>query len=456
VIEEARATQYEAFVDEVNNDPFIPVMPKSVKIQSESAAPFGYTCWTLKNGARVFFKQTDFNASEVAFSAVSKGGSSLLPEKDVKNASILGNVMGATGIGTFSSTELEKKLAGKQVSCGAILNQVTERLSGSSTPKDLRTLFELIYLRFQQPCLDQKGYDNLMATLRTSLENAEKEPMLAFSDSVRKVLYGNQPRLFRLMHLSDMEGLDYAEVRRIYSDRFKNGGDFDFFFTGAFDIDSLRLFTEQYIAPLKAQKKRETYVDHHIDFVTGSVENIFNRKMETPQARVMEFWHGTYPHNIPNELAVDALGAILSQRYLKSIREDAGIAYSVGASGDLTYEVRDEYTMQISCPVKPAQMQEALRLMKVDLEDIAANGVKEEELAKVREFKLKTYADSQKKNGYWHSLIVESTLWDKDGQTGYEEAVKTLSSEQIQKFAKHMIQEGNCRIIGILPTDMTE
>ena len=112
--------------------------------------------------------------------------------------------------------------------------------------------------------------------------------------------------------------------------------------------------------------------------------------------------------------------------------------------------------MQISCPVKPAQMQEALRLMKVDLEDIAANGVKEEELAKVREFKLKTYADSQKKNGYWHSLIVESTLWDKDGQTGYEEAVKTLSSEQIQKFAKHMIQEGNCRIIGSLPADMTE
>ena len=39
----------------------------------------------------------------------------------------------------------------------------TENLEGSSTPKDLRTLFELIYLRFQAPANDPDGYNNAMA-----------------------------------------------------------------------------------------------------------------------------------------------------------------------------------------------------------------------------------------------------------------------------------------------------
>ena len=390
VIDEVRNTQYEAFVDEVNNDPFIAQMPKPVKIQKESQAPFGYTCWTLKNGARVFFKQTDFNASEISFNAYSRGGIAYLPTKDVKNASMVDAVMGSTGIGTFSSTELEKKLAGKQVSCKVTLGEQSERLSGSSTPKDLRTLFELIYLGFQGASVDQKGYDNLMAMLRTQLENAEKNPMTAFSDSLMQTMYGNNPRHFSASHLKDLEGIDYAEVRRIYNDRFKNGGDFDFYFTGAINVDSLRLFTEQYIAPLKAQKKREVFKDNNVDPLKGKAENIFKREMETPQATVVEVWHGEHPYTMANSLAVDALGEILTQRYLKSIREDAGIAYSVGARANLSYGLKDEYTMQIYCPVKPESMQEALRLMKVDLEDVAANGVKDEELNKVKEFKPTT------------------------------------------------------------------
>ncbi len=455
-ITEVRNTQYEAFVDEVNDDPLIAKLPKKGAIASEAPVDFGYTCWTLKNGARVFFKQTDFNASQVLFFASSKGGISKVPTKDVKNASMLGQVMSSTGLGTFTSTELEKKLAGKQVSCNAALGELTEHLSGSATPKDLRTLFELIYLQFQAPCNDQKGYDNMMASLRTQLENAEKDPMTAFSDSIRSTIMGKNERRFTPSHLADLDGINYADVRRIYSDRFKNGGDFDFYFTGAFDIDSLREFTEQYIAPLAKQKKREQYVDHHIDLLPGMKENIFSRTMESPQATVVEVWHGSYPYTMQNDLAVDALGSILTQRYLKSIREDAGISYSVMADAQLKFGLKDEYMLQVFCPVKPAAMQQALELMKVDLEDIAANGVREEELSKVTEFNLKTYNDNQRKNAYWQSLIQAKVQWNKDVQTGHEQAIKSLSSEQVQAFAKHLLQEGNCRIVGILPTDFTE
>ena len=154
---------------------------------------------------------------------------------------------------------------------------------------------------------------------------------------------------------------------------------------------------------------------------------------------------------------VNALGEILTQRYLKSIREDAGIAYSVGASAAAQYGARDAYLMQIYCPVKPAQLDSALLLMKQGIDDIAANGVTAEELDKVKQFELKDYADSQKKNGYWMGLIYAQTLWNKDERTGYEDTIQKLTSKDIQDFVKNvLLKQNNCVTVSIRPTDMTE
>ena len=84
-------------------------------------------------------------------SAVSKGGSSKVEDKDLANLKFFDDAMSATGVGSFTATELMKKLAGKQVSVSPVLGYLADNLQGSATPKDLRTLFELIYLRFQEP-----------------------------------------------------------------------------------------------------------------------------------------------------------------------------------------------------------------------------------------------------------------------------------------------------------------
>ncbi len=114
--------------------------------------------------------------------ADSWGGSYKFADKDVLNGKLVETVMNSTGWGNFTATELKKKLAGKQVGFSIGLGKYTESLSGSSTPKDLRTLFELVYLYFQQPANDPDAFHNVMATLRTQLENADKNPQKAFGD----------------------------------------------------------------------------------------------------------------------------------------------------------------------------------------------------------------------------------------------------------------------------------
>ena len=453
----AKAAKLEAYVDNVKNEPLVPVLPKKGKIVKESKADFGYTCWTLANGAHVYFKQTDFNKSEVQFSAASFGGKSHVDDKYRVNAELLADVMGNTGLGNFTSTELQKKMAGKQAQVSVELGAISEYLNGSSTPKDLRTLFELIYLRFQAPANDVDGYNNTINFLKMQLANIEKNPQAALSDSVKATIYGHNPRAERI-HLADLAQADYNTIKRIYSERFNAGGDFDFYFTGAFDVDSLRAFTEQYIAPLKAQKKRETYdASKTINMVSGVHDNNFRRDMETPQAYIIQYWNGPLTYTLKNAALVNALGEVLTQRYLKSIREDAGIAYSVGASGQANFGARENYAIQIYCPVKPAKLDSALLLMKQGLEDVANKGVTAEELEKIVTFELKDYADSQKKNEYWQSLIMDKTRWNKDGQTGYEATLKSLTPADVQSFAKDVVlKQMNRCTISMLPTNFTE
>lgn len=453
----AHEAKLEAYVDNVKNEPLVPKLPKKGKITKEQKSDFGYTCWTLSNGARVFFKQTDFNNSEVQFEALSFGGKSRTADADRVNVELLPSVMASTGLGNFSSTELQKKMAGKQASVSANLGQATETLSGQSTPKDLRTLFELIYLRFQTPANDVDAYNNFINLLRTQLENVEKNPQAAFRDSVNATIYGHNPRMANI-HMKDLKDADYNTIRRIYSERFNAGGDFDFYFTGAFDLDSLRAFTEQYIAPLKAQKKRETYDASKISApVSGIHDNHFRRTMETPQANIIQYWNGPLAYNVKNAVVANALGEVLTQRYLKSIREDAGIAYSVGANCSAQFGTRESYNIQIYCPVKPAKLDSALLLMKQGLEDVATKGVTAEELEKVVTFELKDFADSQKKNEYWMDLITSKIAWNKDEQTGYENALKALKPADVQAFARDVVlKQMNRCTISMLPADFTE
>ncbi len=452
----AKAAKLEAYVDSVNNDPLVPQLPAKGAIKKEEAAPFGYTCWTLENGARVYFRQTDFNDSEVLFSASSKGGMSRTDAKDFVNVELFSDVIGSTGLGAFTAPELEKKLAGKQASVRVNLGELTENLSGNATPKDLRTLFELIYLRFQAPANDSEAYANTIAILKSQLENADKVPESALTDSLRATLYGHNP-LMRQLHVADLEQADYATIQRIYTERFAAGGDFDFFFTGNFNVDSLRLYVEQYIAPLKAVSQRETYTDRHIEPVKGIVDNHFVRAMETPKAYALQMWTGPIEYNMKNALVVDALGQILTQRYLKSIREEKGLAYSVGAMGQADFGLREQYVMQVICPTKPAKMDSTLLLLDQGLEEIAQKGVTAEELGNVVKQTVKTFTDNQKKNAYWQGLIANMVLWNKDLQKDYETTAKALKPEDIQKFVQNVLLKQKNRVtVTMMPADLKE
>lgn len=436
-VEQARQATLQAYVDSVKTGPLVARLPRLGRIKKESEAKFGYHKLTLQNGAEVYFKQTDFDESNVSFSARSFGGLAYVDDADLYNARILPMVVGATGIGNFTATELSKKLAGKQVNIGAGMSQACESLSGNAAPKDLRTLFELIYLSFGPPANDPESYNNLLARLRVQLANAEKEPTTALRDSVFATLYDHDPRV-RSLRLADLERVSYEGVRRLYAQRFASPSDFKFFFVGHFNEDSLRLFCRQYIASLP-KGRTESMRDPHIETHQGETTNDFSRAMQTPKAYVLQYFSGAAPYLLSDATTMNFIGQILTKRYDKQIREEAGIAYYCGADAELSRTLKDEYSLQIQCPVKPADVDTCLVLIAEGLEGMARDGVSNDELRDVRAFMLKQFADNQRENGYWQNLIINNEVWGVDYHTGYEEAVKSVTSDGVKRLLNDVV-----------------
>lgn len=446
----AKVAKLEPYVDNVKDEPLIQKLPKKGKIKKEEKADFGYTKWTLSNGANVYFKQTDFNDAQVLMTAFSYGGNSKYSDKDVPNIQLFNAVVNATGLGNFKATELDKKLAGKQASVSASMTQLTETLAGNSTPKDLRTLFELTYLKFQQPANDPDAYNNLISTLKTSLQNAEKVPMTAFRDSISSTLY---PGILRQqpVKIPTLEAANYEAIKRMYSERFKAASDFDFYFTGNFNVDSLRLFTEQYIASLPKGGKRENYTNLNIVPRLGDVENRFYRNMETPQAYMLQYWHGEMPYNLKNAAVASAFGDVLSKRLLKSIREDGGLAYSVNASAQVEKSDDERYTLQIVCPFTPEKADSVLYLIDLGINEILEKGVTPEELDEIKKFELKEFTEAQRSNAYWQGLIQRKNNWNIDSRSEYEATIKAITSKDIQDFIRVMKSHKNRSTVIMLP-----
>lgn len=441
-IDAVHGEQLTAWVDNVKQEPLIAQLPAKGKIVSEKEnTTLGYKELALSNGARVLLKKTDYKDNEVLLNASSKGGSSLLGEEDIINAKAFDAVIGSSGLGNFDVTELQKALAGKQANVNLQLANFHEIVSGSSTPKDIETLFQLTYLYFTDIKKDEKSYAQLMTTLETILKNQELSPDAAFSDSLMVTLYSRNPRNTNIK-LEDLKKINYDRILQIAKERTANAGDFTFEIVGNFDEAAIRPLIEQYIASLPGNGQKEQWKKIST-YNRGEAVNKFTRKMETPKANAYMYWYNLdVPYSLENAVAVGAAGEVLEMIYLKKIREDAGAAYSAGATGSCQYGGDTPFTALIGiCPMDPAKSDLALKIMDEEAKKLCTT-VDADMLNKVKEAMLKKADDAARTNGYWLSVIDTFDEYGIDTHTTYKDLVKALTPEKVAKVVKDVIFAG--------------
>ena len=449
----ARTAQIEAYVDNVKDEPLMTTLPKPGKIKKEvKNERFGYTELRLSNGVKVVLKQTDLKKDQVLLRGYGYGGSALYGNKELPNLKMFGDVIEASGLGNFSHTELEKALAGKIASASLSLSDYREYVNGSSTPKDVETMLQLVYLMFTNISKDQKSYDNLMQTAEVSLKNRLLQPENVFSDSLTLTVGNHHPRV-KPFDLDDLKKVSYDRILEIAKERTANAAAYTFDIVGNYDEATIRPLIEQYLGSLPSQKKVQKSKKIDTDF-KGEVINNFKHKAETPKSIAVMLWYSKkVPYTSENSIKASIAGQILSMEYLKKIREDASAAYTVGASSGMSVDDFDKTsTIYVYCPMKPEKADVALQIMRDEVEALT-KGCDPDKLAKVKEYMLKNHADQLKQNNYWISVIDMWRYKGVDLHKDYEELVNAQTPESIAAFVKEVLKAGNHAEVIMMPEE---
>ncbi len=181
--------QYEPYAgSEVSGD-LVENLPAPAAITSEETiTDVGITHITLANGVQVYLKPTDFKDDEVILSSDSPGGKSIVPDDEVPTAALATYLITQSGVGSYSQTDLEKLLAGKLVNVSPYIGELGEGFSGSASPQDLETLFQLVYLYATEPRMDPNAYTLMQRMIDDFLKNRALDPSSKLDRQVRRDL----------------------------------------------------------------------------------------------------------------------------------------------------------------------------------------------------------------------------------------------------------------------------
>ena len=446
VIAAVNGAELQPYEDTGVKKPLIPegTKLKGSKVKATSADAFGNTIWTLKNGVKVVLKPTDFKADEISMRATAMGGQSLIADEDMALAGQLTSFISYQGVGEFSPTDLQKQLAGKAVGVGPFISSSSHGMSGYCSPKDVETLLQLVYLHGTSPRFDEDAFNLVKEQLVQAYANIESDPNYALQRELYANLY-NKPNRQKAWGAADMEALTFEQYKKVYNTLFTNPDDFTFFFVGNFNEAELKPLVEKYLGSLPKTKGTLAYnSENAIGYNAGEKEHRFQVAMEMPKTTIFYVLNGELEVNLKNKIALSVLDQVLDIRYTKSIREEMGATYSVSSMGQLSgLPSEPDYALLITFDTKPEIADQARAALIPEIEKIAAEGVTDEEMGKIKEYMLKERADALKQNGNWMSWMISREMLGVDMTTGYEEIITNLSSEDIKALAAKILADGN-------------
>jgi zinc protease len=441
-VDKVKSKQIDAYVDAVTASSLMEKTPTPVEITKERQIPeIGVTEFYLANGIRVLMKQTDFKNDQVLFNSYSPGGTSLISDADLTEARLATAVAGQSGVGAFDLTALQKVLTGKQVGVAPTVSETGEGFSGSASPKDLETLFQLVYLYATAPRIDRAAFDLIKTQLRTALQNRSLTPGAALDDAVREALYGKSPRIGPPT-LEDIDTLDFDRLSAIYRDRFADLGDSTFVFVGSFDPAVLKTLARTYLGNLPAKNRKEAWKDVSADPAGGVVERVV-RKGKDERSVVQLIFAGPTKTDEETRTLLTAIERVLNIRIREELREERGGVYAPGVQASVQKIPDEEYTVTISFSCDPKRADELASAVFTILDDLQKNGPSADVLAKVKEQGHRTLEEGERTNGFWLgtlSRLATAPGGDLLEVTHFDERVTALTSEKIRDAAREYLR----------------
>ncbi len=414
-------------------------------VEESTNSDFGTTEWQLANGATIVVRPSTLKADEVILNGYSAGGRSVLDDEQYLSGLMLSSLMSNSGIGEYSAVELTKVLSGKMAGLSTYVSEHSHGVRGRSTPADIETLLQLLYLNFAAPRFSDSDFETFRRRVRSNNENQATDPDYLAERRYAEVVYNGAKRKMPLS-IEMIDSLRLADFVKTHQVLFSDVDNFRFTIVGNVDLEVLKPLVELYIGSLKSDLTNEKMSERDLGVraVKGIVQDNFDVKMEQPKVGVqMLYWGEGIDYSLRNSVIMSYFKAALDDLLLESVREELGGTYGVGVSMSIAKRPFEYYRVSLRYDTNEEQIDHMQDTIIKQLERIATEGVAKERMDKTREYLLKSFGNTKEHNSGWLGYINSLYVNDIDYLADYEKVILEITSDDVRNIAQKILSDEN-------------
>jgi zinc protease len=141
-----------------------------------------------------------------------------------------------------------------------------------------------------------------------------------------------------------------------------------------------------------------------------------------------------------NQLKMRVLGDVMDIVYTEKIREDEGGTYGVGVQGNLSLRPKPSFMFFIGFDTNTEMYEKLMGIAIAELQNVANQGPRPEDLKKVKEFLVKKHAEDLENNRYWMGCIQTMDRDKYNPMANYEQIVNSITADDVANMAKAVLK----------------
>lgn len=411
--------------------------------------------WTLSNGAKVYLKHSEEQKNNLMLSGFREGGIYAIDSSKYISALFTKNILAASGAGDFNRRALSQYLAGNSASATLVLSNSREGVVAGAELKDMKTMFQLLYLKWTSPRVDSAVFTQTLRRAAESADNSRLSPAYSYTRSISRLLAGDDYISDTITSERIRRELKMEDILPVFNSRFKSAKGFQFVIVGNYKEDSLKPLIEQYLGGLPGGDFPSGYVYKGASG-GGAEEDIVMYAGEAPRSTVNLFFQsGDIKYDYPAIIQQELLQEVLKVKLRLNLREENSGVYGVSVAISSTNKPAALIRSRINFTCAPESAMFLTSQAKQEIEKIANDPAYfAAELERIKIQLADQHKKQVSKNSFWSAGLRNHfyhgfTGWEYFNN--YEKLLNQVTAQQVAAFANKYLVQTPCIKAVLLP-----
>lgn len=415
--------------------------PKSHEpIKETVEADLGISEFHFENGCVCRHRHMDYEKEQVYVELNIAGGVLEEKENELGLTRMAGTVLNQASSSHMSFSDIRDWRIGKKFNLSVNVETTRLHFSLTSTKKDLPYALEMLHMYLSDYKIDDKLFEQAREKALVSLKELPKNSSAMLSKGLYESVWDHEKRLNSFFSEDFLNSVQRSVVEA-WIQKILYHNPIEMSVVGDISLEESKALISKFQGSL-AKRKNLKDISLEIGQPKGDVSVKVPVKTKDQKCLILSGWNITDVSD-KDGLALFLAGKVAATRLFKEIREKRNLTYSIFSTYAPSRPLRQTSKFYIYFTAQVDKAEDAAKQAREVIKELRDNGVKDEELDKVRK-QIKNILDQELvKPSFWAGKLGSLDI-EGDSLTRYktlQEDYAAVTAEKIQELMKHCFKE---------------